>query len=249
MTPYYADDAVVIYHGDALDVMSGIGAADLAVTSPPYNLGSTVGAYANMGDSYRQSVKSVGGYSRHDDNMDEGDYIRWQKSILSELWRITAPTHGAIFYNHKPVIRNGVALLPTRLVPQEARLRQIIIWDRQIGMNWNASHFVPQHEWIMLLAHPAFRLSDRSASVPGDVWTIPVEKRDWGHPCPFPESLAMKAIAATTANCIVDPFMGSGTTLVAAKGLGRRAIGIEIEERYCEIAARRCSQEVLGLSA
>ena len=69
------------------------------------------------------------------------------------------------------------------------------------------------------------------------------------HPTQKPLKLLRRIIAEHKGSPVLDPFMGSGTTLRAAKDLGRRAIGIEIEERYCEIAVRRCSQEVLGLSA
>jgi hypothetical protein len=68
------------------------------------------------------------------------------------------------------------------------------------------------------------------------------------HPCEKPIELMLSLLRMTTGT-VIDPFMGSGTTLVAAKQLGRKAIGIEIEERYCEIAVKRLAQEVLPLSA
>ena len=87
----------------------------------------------------------------------------------------------------------------------------------------------------------AFRITSLNVD---DLWKITPEC-DSKHPAPFPLKLARQAVATTTAQIVLDPFMGSGTRLRAAKDLGRKAIGIEIEERYCEIAAKRLGQEVL----
>ncbi len=234
---YYEDGSVTIYHGDCREILPQL-TADLVITSPPYNMGKQSGAYANMRD----------GYLSHMDDMPDLEYVEWQRDSISAMWEAVAPA-GAIFYNHKPLIRNGTALLPTRLLPAGAILRQVIIWNRRGGMNWSPSHFCPQHEWILLVAHPAFRLASRGHSATGDVWDVGIEQAHDGHPCSFPLGLPSRAISATDARVVLDPFMGIGTTLRAAKDLGRRAIGIEIEERYCEIAAKRCAQEVLDFGA
>ena len=77
------------------------------------------------------------------------------------------------------------------------------------------------------------------------MWRLGIDHSRLGHPAPFPESLPRRALETTDAASVLDPFMGSGTTLRAAKSLGKRATGIDCEERYCEMAARRLSQEVL----
>jgi DNA modification methylase len=119
------------------------------------------------------------------------------------------------------------------------------VWDRGSGLNRQFTYYVPTYEWVMLIAKPAFRTTTRNVD---DVWRIPFETGA-EHPAPFPLKLATLAINTTRARRILDPFMGSGTTLRAAKNLNRNAIGIEIDERYCEIAAKRMAQEVLDLSA
>lgn len=240
MTPYYDEDGITIYHGDALDVLTALSGVDVVVTSPPYNLngdGWTTGGagkeWARLGD----------GYGIHGDDMPHAEYVAWQRSVLSACWG-TLSDDGAIFYNHKPIARGNEVRLPLELNPG-LPLRQVIVWDRGSGFCRNLTHFVPTHEWILLFARPAFRLTTRSVD---DVWRIPFETGG-EHPAPFPLKLASRAIGSTSAATVLDPFMGSGTTLRAAKDLGRKAIGIELSERYCEIAAQRLAQGVLDFGS
>lgn len=255
--PYYEEKGITIYHGTCLDVLPHIQASgvDCVITSPPYNLGSEPWPHLGnwkSGDSAGGRSKWSNGsdaangiqYGTHKDSMPWPEYVEWQHSVLASLWQLI-PETGAIFYNHKPRVIGARLWTPFELVPSETVIRQIIVWSRPGGMNYNATAFVPTHEWIMVLAKAGFRLKSKGVSGMGDVWTMTPDKNP--HPAPFPLKLPLRVLEATGAQVVLDPFMGSGTTLRAAKNLGRKAIGIEIEERYCEMAIKRLSQEVMEL--
>ena len=239
--PYYEHAGITIYHGDCREILPTLPKFDLFVTSPPYNLGSR---YASMtAGSLQGKWNRRVTYKSWTDNMPENEYVEWQREVVGLMWsQITVD--GAIFYNHRPRIQGGECWSHMNLIPDSVMLRQIIIWARPKGHNFNDGYFVPSFEWIFLLAKKDFLLAKQACGL-GDVWYMnPSGDEDGDHPAPFPESLPTRAIGATIAQTVCDPFMGSGTTLVAAKNLGRKAIGIEIEESYCEIAAKRLSQEV-----
>lgn len=253
--PYYQDESCTIYHGDCREILPGLPHSDLIFTSPPYNLGGAPWPHLGHwkpGDSaggkskWKNGSDGSGGvtYASHRDNLPHAEYVAWQHDVLRLCWANLSET-GAIFYNHKPRVIGGKLWLPLELNPS-LPLRQIIIWARAGGMNFNPTAYVPTHEWILILAKEAFRLRDKGASGAGDVWRIS-QRPDKEHPAPFPKELAARALESTKHGPVLDPFMGSGTTLRAAKDLGRKAIGIDIEERYCEIAARRLAQGVLAL--
>jgi modification methylase len=104
-------------------------------------------------------------------------------------------------------------------------------------MNYSPASFVPTHEWILLLAKPAFRLKSKGVSGLGDVWPMRPEKNE--HPAPFPIDLPARVLEATAGKTVLDPFMGSGTTGVACARTGRRFIGIEKDRRWFDLACER----------
>ena len=99
------------------------------------------------------------------------------------------------------------------------------------GRQWEAICFYPQQEHEFIARIPDVIMGKRTGNEE--------------HPTQKPTAVLSTIIQANVGDLILDPYMGSGTTLRAAKDLGRKAVGIEIDERYCEIAANRCRQEVL----
>jgi DNA modification methylase len=260
MKPYYEHAGITIYHGDCREILSQLEAVDLCFTSPPYGYQRDYGAaigdwealvppaicavpykvdtqiFVNLGLIYRdgslweywrsmlESAKSVGwrvfGWYAWDKGFGApGD---WQGRF--------APAHEFVFhFNRNP-----------RVVNKTDRCRQAGLdkggtgLRRADGSMSGLSKPGPINEW----------------KIPDSVLRIWPEQSRNGyqadHPAVFPLELPTKIIEAMTQpnELVCDPFCGSGTTLSAAKAANRRAIGIEIEEKYCEIAAKRLSQEV-----
>lgn len=244
-------EGVTLHLGDCREILPTLAGIDLVFTSPPYNLGQTaiwsdvrkLGHYPSTtrdgnirGGCGKWSGGVLKGYASHDDAMSHTDYVAWQREILGLCWRALS-TAGAIYYNHKCRVIDGQCLTPLEYNPG-LPLRQIITWSRGSGFNCTPVAYMPTSEWIVVLARPEFRLRSRSASGVGDVWSIPADAGN-EHPAPFPVKLAATAIETTPAELVCDPFMGSGTTGVAAAQLGRKFIGIEKEQIYFDMACRR----------
>lgn len=145
---------------------------------------------------------------------------------------------GAIFYNHKWRVQDGL-LQDRQDIVSGFPIRQIIIWRRKGGINFNSGYFLPTYEVIYLIAKPNFKLVPKANSY-GDVWEFTQEMNN-PHPAPFPVNLINRIISSTYANVILDPFIGSGTTAIAALLNNRKYIGIEISPEYIKLAESRIS--------
>jgi len=227
--------------GDTLQIMKLIpsGTIDLVVTSPPYNLKNSTGNGMKDGRGGKWANAALqNGYTHHNDCMPHNEYVKWQRECLKEMMRII-PEDGAIFYNHKWRVQGGL-LQDRNDIINGFPVRQIIIWRRKGGLNFNAGYFLPTYEVIYLIAKPKFKLAAKANSY-GDVWEFTQEMNN-KHPAAFPAKLIDRIISSTDAKIVLDPFMGSGTTAISAINFNRSYIGIDLSPEYCEMAEKRIKQ-------
>jgi site-specific DNA-methyltransferase (adenine-specific) len=220
--PYYEADGVVIYHGDCRELLTAV-TADAFATDPPY--GVNLGTHGGALDGRTDHVLVKRGYDSYADTPENFavTVVPAITSLVRSVGRGIVFAAGHMLWALPPAAAVGGVYLPAA-----------------VGRTaWGYNSFAHAALYgkapdLHLGAKPIGIRSTETAD-------------DNGHPCPKPESWMRWAVTLVSRadETVIDPFMGSGTTLVAAKNLGPRAIGIEIEERYCEIAAKRLSQRVL----
>jgi modification methylase len=227
-----------VHCGDCVELMNKMpaGSVGCIVTSPPYNLKNSTGNGMRDGRGGKwPTAQLINGYDNHEDSMPHEKYVAWQRECLTAMMRVLRQD-GAIFYNHKRRVQGGL-LQDRQDIVEGFPVRQIIIWKRSGGINFNPGYFLPTYEVIYLICKPDFRLAPK-ANAFGDVWDIPQDSGN-PHPAPFPVELAQRCIQSTTAEIILDPFIGSGQTAIAADVCGRKWIGLDKSKDYCKMARER----------
>lgn len=224
--PYYRDDAVVIYHADCQDILPKIPQVDLVLTDPPYGEQTHAGAQTGAN----------GGKPLIDFDSMTVDKVR-------HIFGLTAPRRWLVSFMEWQHLAKMEDCPPAGL-----RFVRFGIWYKPNG----APQFTgdrPATGWEAVgIFHAAQGTMRWNGGGSHGVWIEPKVEGD--HPAGKPPKLVKRLVTlfSEEGETILDPFMGSGTTLRAAKDLGRNAIGIEIEEKYCEIAKRRMAQTVMNLS-
>lgn len=215
MRPYYDDGkGIVIYLGDCRDILPELPKVDLVLTDPPYGIGES-----NEKNSSRGNLAKV---------TDFGHY-NWDKKPVDKerLWN-------TILKGEKAIIFGGNFF---ELPPSPCWF----VWDKDNGNNDFADCELAWTNYKRAVRKFKFTWN-------GMIQQNMKEKEIRFHPTQKPTELMRWCIQQADywniPQTILDPFMGSGTTLRASKDLGRKCIGIEMEEKYCEIAAKRLQQEV-----
>lgn len=222
LSPYYEQDGITIYHGDAREVVFEIPRWDVVITDPPYGIQLGSGQGTGHGHGLIREP-----YATYDDSPDNF------RAVVVPVLHATLlrATRAAVF----------MGFTQHREMPPGAVLGGVYTPAAVARHSWGFNCLAP----ILFYGNaPNMQHGAKSAILRS---TATAEKN--GHPCPKPLAWMrwLMGLATLPGDRVLDPFMGSGTTLVAAQYFHLPAVGIEIEERYCEIAARQLSQQMLPL--
>ena len=250
--PYFETDDVAIYHGDCREILPRIapGSIDLVLTDPPYSSGgmyradrskSTAAKYQLGHETHRTYAAFAG------DNRDQRSFEKWCDSWMSECLKLA---------------REGTGLgcfIDWRNVSCVIDAVQVAGWVYQGLLPWyKGSDQRPIKGWfrrnvefiVMATAGPVERGPSSDGICQDGMLDHRINGADKLHQTQKPTGVFADIMRTRPDwQTLLDPFMGSGSALVAARGLGRKAVGIEMEERYCEVAARRLSQTDLFSAA
>jgi len=231
MKPYFEQDGITLYHGDCRDVLPTIAdEVELLITDPPYRS-------LDIDVIRGTTTRLVGGTNERGGDRIGTDWFQTlpdeeiDRVISLAMSRLSISGAAYVFAD----VKTGIRLFGS--LPQ----RNVLVWDKmKIGMGYSWRRM---HEWIAYCPMEKHKLRNPGA---GDIIRCQ-GVFDKTHPTEKPTGVLTPLIANSSDEdaCVLDIFAGTGSTLVAAKLVGRRAIGIELEERYCEIAATRLSQGVL----
>lgn len=237
MTPYYEHEGITIWHADCRDVLPTLvpGSVDLVLTDPPYGIGYASAWRTRMDGAPRQHAPSFG-----EDEFDA--------SWIPDAYRLLRTDRYWYLFTRWDVIDRWRAALEG----VGLRICQRLVWDKCHWKMGDLRHYGSQTEDILLLRKGIPSMFQDGNGRRGNLFRYSsafLPEGQFDHPTQKPESLVRRFIVdgSKSGQVALDPFMGSGTTLRAAKDLGRRAIGIETVEAYCEIAARRLQQAAMPL--
>ena len=225
MTPYYTYESVTLYHGDCREVQEWL-SADVLVTDPPYGISRCERGLTGRGE--RLAITGEVLTRQSSDRIIPSEHVALRDEALA-MW------------GSRPALVFGSWRAPR---PHGTQMR--LVWDKGIPGLGGVGPWRQSDEEIYVINWPNPKFASRPYGTVIRHSPAPASGRD--HPTPKPVGLMERLIAECPPGVIADPFAGSGSTLIAARNLRLRAIGVEIEERYCELIVKRLAQGVLEVA-
>jgi len=223
---YYEHNGITIYNADCREVLPQLDPVDLVLTDPPYQQSNAGGGLVGKRETYKKIGRELSDFD--------------PKEFLKYIIAVTKNPHGYIFTS-KNCLSAFIDYFNSLNLNWD-----LLVYGKRNPIPMKNNRYLSNCEWILFYrGKNCYWNNNEKFSFYNKIKMVTVRPSQFGHPTEKQVQVLneMISISTTENQTILDPFMGSGTTLVAAKELGRKAIGIELEEKYCEIAAKRLRQE------